>query len=60
MDEKERERMNKERESGKRKRNERYFGRECREYPNANSRNEICKINGKKEEKWVLLAKKTS
>jgi hypothetical protein len=57
MDEKERERMNKERERAEKEKemsDTRYFGRECREYPNANSRNEISKINGKKEEKWVL------
>jgi hypothetical protein len=41
-----------ERERGKRKRNEQCIVRGCREYPIGNSRNAICKIYGKKEEKW--------
>jgi hypothetical protein len=49
-----RERIEKERgeRERKRKKNEQCVGRGCCEYPIANSRNNICKINGKKEEKW--------
>jgi hypothetical protein len=48
-----RERFGKERgeRERKRKKHERCVGIGCREYPIANGRNEICKINGKKEEK---------
>jgi hypothetical protein len=41
-----------ERERGKGEKNEQCVRRGCHKYPIANSRNDICKINGKKEEKW--------
>jgi hypothetical protein len=36
----------------KRRKNEQCVRRGCHKYPIANSRNNICKIKGKKEEKW--------
>jgi hypothetical protein len=44
-------RRREERERGKEEK-ERCVRRGCHKCPIGNSRNDICKINGKKEEKW--------
>ena len=55
MDVKEREDQEGEgREREEKEKIERCIGRGCHEYPIANGRNNICKINGKKEEKWKI------